>query len=511
MKRPALPPLPPQRPNERPTERPSSGSKADQKGRPPSPSVRPSNPSRPFDLKRPEGRNPPVSTPSGGRPFTRPSSPERPSVERPTSAPNKGDGDSIRDPLGDDFGRKPTARPRPGSGDRPSIISDLNKSDRRDRSRRDLISTDSNPISPKLNGDRIGGVKMKPAKAESVVVSGSTTIVNDNSVNYITNITYKNASWGGHHHKKHWSKPWHGGWCAPVWGPGACWNGWDHDGFSFGLGFGSGGFSFSLFYSNWGAPLHSSYCDPWWDGWCGSVVVHCPPRYRWCRPCWSPCGSWYTNYVTYRHVPASWCTPVYAWTPTCAVPAVTTINNNYYYDTTPAVTSTVYVDPQPATTVVTSLPPTSTAEVEAWDLLSNGFPRSSADSFAQLHDANPNNSRALVGYAISLAMLEDIGGASTVMRQALAEDPSLVAVLPLSQQLVERVRLLENSAEVAARQNSMARDALFLLGSWRAMQGRFTEAHLALLNAQASGEDSLAAARLRSWLEGRMTSMTPRT
>jgi hypothetical protein len=50
----------------------------------------------------------------------------------------------------------------------------------------------------------------------------------------------------------------------------------------------------------------------------------------------------------------------------------------------------------------------------------------------------------------------------------------------------------------------MSRDALVLLGVWRSMQGRFTEAHLAVLSAQQAGEQSLGAARLRSWLEGRM-------
>ncbi len=325
---------------------------------------------------------------------------------------------------------------------------------------------------------------------------------NGGSVNYITNITYANNSWGHHgdHHgydDHHWGHRWH----APLYGSYSCWNGWDHDGFSFGVGFGHGGFSFGLFYSSWGSPLCSSWNDPWWDGYCGSVVVNCPPRYRWCRPCWSPCGTWYSNYIVYREVPASWCTPVYAWTPTYAVPSVTTINN--YYGSTPAVTSAVYT--QPATSVPTALPASSPAEAEAWDLLSNGFPRSSADTFARLHDADPGNTRSLMGYALSLAMLEDISGSASVMRQALSTDPSLVATVPLSEQLVDRVRLLEQTAEVASRQTATSRDALFLLGSWRAMQGRFTEAHLAILNAQQAGEQSLAAARLRSWLEGRLT------
>ena len=101
-------------------------------------------------------------------------------------------------------------------------------------------------------------------------------------------------------------------------------------------------------------------------------------------------------------------------------------------------------------------------------------------------------------------MLDDMAGASSVMRQALATDPGIVSALPLGQQLVDRIRLLEQSAEVASRQAAMSRDALVLLGVWRSMQGRFTEAHLAVLSAQQAGEQSLGAARLRSWLEGRM-------
>lgn len=472
--------------------------------------------------------------PTVGRPFSRPTIKE--SIER-----------SRPDSIGEtDAQRRTRFRPLPtDKGDdavkgrgRPEIVGSLGpdlgssadgvdapQRDRALRRRQQVEAMKADAINSKINGTNVAGVEyttIKSAGAPFVGKSGgiansfdgggpnssmtpaqaaSTTIINDNSVNYITNITYKQNSWGGYNKPHHWNH----GWCAPVWGPGSCWNGWDHDGFSFGLGFGGGGFSFSLFYSNGCHPLKTSWCDPWWDGWCNSVVVHCPPRYRWCKPCWSPCGAWYTNYVVYRHVPASWCTPVYAWTPTVAVPAVTTINNNYYYGSTPSVTSTVYVDPQPVTTQVSSLPATSSAEVEAWDLLSNGFPRSSADTFARLHDDNPANSRALVGYAISLAMLEDIPGSATVIRQAIGTDSGLLAAIPMSQQLMERVRLLESSAEVASRQAGMARDSLLLLGAWRAMQGRYTEAHLAILNAQQSGEDSLAAARLRSWLEYRMT------
>lgn len=528
--RPSLPPVPPatgpSRPSVKPgVSNPSSGNGVPSVERPARPSTSTERPSRERlpDVRRPEGRSPGVRTEPVGRPFTRPAAPP---------SPANGAGGSLPNPLQDDFGAPKGSKggkPTVGTGTsqpegRPSIVADLDRDrgDREDRMRRfrahrDLLTDDSGALDGKLTGGSIGGVKVKPAgmgpsmkpqsSVDVVTSGGGTTIINDNSVNYITNVTYKNNSWGGHHDGWHddWHGGWHKPWCGPVWGPGACWTGWDHDGFSLGLGFGSGGFSFSLFYSSWGTPMHTSWCDPWWDGWCGSVVVNCPPRYHWCRPCWSPCGAWYTNYVVYRGVPASWCTPVYAWTPTVAVPAVTTINNNYYYDTTPAVTSTVYVDPQPVTTVVTSAPVQTTAEVEAWDLLSNGFPRSSADSFAQLHDANPSNVRSLVGYGVALAMLEDIGGSATVMRQALSVDPGLVGTIPLSQQLVERIRLLESSAEVASRQSSMARDGLFLLGSWRAMQGRYTEAHLAILSAQQAGEDSLAAARLRSWLEARMT------
>jgi hypothetical protein len=356
---------------------------------------------------------------------------------------------------------------------------------------------------PKTNsivGSKLSGVDLAPS--DTVIVndaSGNTTIINNNTTNYVTNVTYANDSWC------HPDYVYSSSWCKPLCGPKACWDGWYSDGFSIGIGFGSGGFSFGLFYSDWGSPLCSSWNDPWWDGWCSQVVVHCPPRYRWAKPCWSPCGPWYTNYIVYRDVPATWCTPVYAWTPTVAVPSVTTVNN-YYYDTgapTTVVSSTTTFT-QPVTTLPTALPPSSPAEAEAWDLLSNGFARSSADSFAQLHDAAPANTRALVGYAISLAMLDDMAGASSVMRQALATDPGVVSALPLGQQLLDRVRLLEQSAEVASRQAAMSRDALVLLGVWRSMQGRFTEAHLAVLSAQQAGEQSLGAARLRSWLEGRM-------
>jgi hypothetical protein len=442
-----------------------------------------------------------------GRPFTRPDMPPRSNTE---STVKPGSVDASGGPAKGSLGTK-TERPRPGTTEKPTLVAGLDKDRRRafwnGQQGSDVISKVQ---TGSTSGDSIQGVKLtsieksssKKGSKEYAKQYSQKTVINDNSVNYITNITYKNSSWGGHHHGH---KPWHSSWCAPVYGPKACWNGWSHDGFSFGLGFGSGNFSFSLFYSNWGTPLHSSWCDPWWDGWCGSVVVHCPPRYRWCKPCWSPCGAWYTNYVVYRSVPASWCTPVYAWTPTVAVPAVTTINNNYYYDSTPAVSSTVYVDQPPVTTLPSALPPTTNAELDAWDLLGNGFPRSSAETFAELHDANPGNTRALVGYGLALAMLEDLNGAATVMRQAVDDDANIFAVLPLSQQLVERVRLLEQSSEVASRQASMARDGLFLLSASRAMQARYTEAHLAVLNAQAAGDDSLAAVRLRTWLESRMT------
>lgn len=480
--RPTRPIEPPTRDRDRTPERISEPDRDRDRGRTPDRVREPARPERPAvtPAVRPAVERTPV-----GRPFTRPAA-EVASRSAPGSAvPSAVTSAGAIDPL------------------------EAKKIRMRNRANPDFeypasLAGETFGKAPKTNsivGSKLSGVDLAPS--DTVIVndaSGNTTIINNNTTNYVTNVTYANDSWC---HPDYVYSP---SWCKPLCGPKACWDGWYSDGFSIGIGFGSGGFSFGLFYSDWGSPLCSSWNDPWWDGWCSQVVVHCPPRYRWAKPCWSPCGPWYTNYIVYREVPATWCTPVYAWTPTVAVPSVTTVNN-YYYDTgsptTVVSSSTTFT--QPVTTLPTTLPPAgSPAEAEAWDLLSNGFARSSADSFAQLHDAAPSNTRALVGYAISLAMLDDMAGASSVMRQALATDPGIVSALPLGQQLVDRIRLLEQSAEVASRQAAMSRDALVLLGVWRSMQGRFTEAHLAVLSAQQAGEQSLGAARLRSWLEGRM-------
>ncbi len=388
--------------------------------------------------------------------------------------------------------------------------------------RRDLLDGNASRPGTKVVHNIVGGVRMTPGTSDAqsggqlggrqlggplsgvngtgvngsaTVVNNSraTTIINNNStVNYVTNVSASNSSWAPN------------SWYPPVYGYNSCWNSWgSSSGFSFGLGFGSGAFSFGLYYSSYNTPLCASYCNPWWNGYCGYVSVYRPPSWGWSRPCWSPTGVWYSNYFVYSGVPAAWCTPVYAYTPVVALPSVAYVDSYY---TTPAV---VYVDTPVAAPTSTPSPAATaaftTGESQAWELLSTGFPRSAADLFAQSHDENLANPRPLVGYAMALATLEDLAAAATVMRQALAIDPGALASFPVPAELGERLRLLEQTSEIASRQASTATDALFLLASWRAIQNKYTEAHFAILSAQGAGEQSLAAARLRSWLEARMT------
>lgn len=362
-----------------------------------------------------------------------------------------------------------------------------------------------------MTGDRLGSVRLAPSRDVSVnngigrsdlsgARGGGGTVVNNygsDTVNYVTNVTYANDCW---------NSP---GWCSPVYGPGSCWQSWDcDDNFSFSIGFGTGGFSFGLFYGSCNAPLSWNWCNPWWCGWSTYTYYGCGPSWGWCNPCWSPCGGpWWSNYTCYSYYP-SWCVPVYAYTPAYAIPTYSYVDY-YYYDSLPATfTSTeVLYASSPPSVVTVAPPPTvamSAAESEAWDLLSNGFPRSAGDTFARLHDLDPRNARALTGYAISLAMLDDIPAAAAVMRDAIAVDVGIVATMPLGPSLTERVRLLEKSAEIASRQSNEAADALLLLGVWRTAQGRFTEAHFAIVVAQQQGDASLATATLKAYLEARM-------
>lgn len=370
------------------------------------------------------------------------------------------------------------------------------------------------PVAGSITGEKLGNVNLAPSRGGyprngtgaggPIVGNGNTTIINnnnnyynDNSVNYITNVNNSNNCWN-----PGWS-------CAPVWGPNACWQSWNcNSGFSFGIGFGSGSFSFGLFYGSCNTPLCSNWCDPWWNGWSTFVSVGCAPSWNWCRPCWAPCGGpWWTNYC-YTSTP-TWCVPVYSYTPAWVVPSVAIVD--YSYEPAPTI---VYVDNDPPPSVVTYAPPPTVvvaapaamtaAETEAWDLLANGFPRSAAESFARLHDQNAANARALAGYGVSLAMLDDIPAASSVMRDAVAMDVGVLATLPLGPKLSERMQLLVASAEVASRQAAIANDSLFLLAAWRTALGRVTEAHYAITVAQQQGDTSLAAARLRAYLDARV-------
>lgn len=371
---------------------------------------------------------------------------------------------------------------------------------------RDIISTNGSGVAKSnITSKNLGGVSLQPTQATGTfntrVVNNRTVINNNTTVNYITNVGYANNCWNG---------GWNGGWgCRPVYGPGSCWSTCGgSSGWSFGVGFGTGAFSFGFFYGANNAPLCSSWCNPWWDGWSGFVSVGCWPSWGWCRPCWSPCGGpWWSNYVVYTGYP-TWCVPVYSYTPICAVPSVSYVN--YYVDdpapavavtTAPAIAS---APPSVITGVPSAAVATSAAESEAWDLLSNGFPRSAGESFARLNDADPGNVRALAGYGIALAMLDDIPAAATVLRNVAAADPNAIAMLPIGPSLRQRIELLENSAEVASRQASTARDALFVLATWRTALGQYSEAHFALVIAQQQGDSSAGAAALRGWLDTRL-------
>src|SRR5262249_24354533 len=148
----------------------------------------------------------------------------------------------------------------------------------------------------------------------------------------------------------------------------------------------------------------------------------------------------------------------YAYTPVYAVPTTyvdySYDNTLYSYDpnryamTPPSVISA----PLPPTPLPTPAPTValSSNEIERWDMLSNGFPRSAAERFSQVHDVEDFNVRALTGYSVSLAMLEDIPAAASVMREAVAMDPSVVVSFPMATTLRDRMKLLEQSASVAS-------------------------------------------------------------
>lgn len=377
------------------------------------------------------------------------------------------------------------------------------------------------PVDGYLKGDSLGGVRMTPPNAISdypapggsglagggdrAFVGGNTTIINNSTinnsstVNYINNVGYSNACWN-----PGWSS-----WCPPVWGPSSCWQSWNcSSGFNVGIGFGSGGWSFGLFYGSCNQPFVSSWCNPWWSGWSGFVSVGWTPSWRWSSTCWSPWGGpWWSGFACTPAFPA-FAAPVFAYTPVWVEPATTVVTvpvatwstpvTTVIYDSPPAVASAPLAAPSPSAAQL------AVAEVQAWDLLASGFPRSAAATFADVHGANPNAPRPMVGYAIALAMLEDLPAAAGVLREAVTRDPSVLATLPLGPSLGERLALLERSAEAAARQAASARDALFLLGSIRVMLGRPADANLALIAAQQQGDTSLAASQLRAWLLSRM-------
>ena len=138
----------------------------------------------------------------------------------------------------------------------------------------------------------VGGVPISladPLRAPSAASSGSASSRSEPAAAaytaYVTGVAHAN----GWHPSSRWSS------CGPahVWQPYVC-----SRGLSISVGFGSG-FSFGFFYGTSCAPLVSSWCNPWWDGYASYWT--CAPRHcgwgdlwwrGWCRPSWSVSHSW---------------------------------------------------------------------------------------------------------------------------------------------------------------------------------------------------------------------------
>ena len=260
-------------------------------------------------------------------------------------------------------------------------------------------------------------------------------------------------------------------------GPCGAWDRYDcNDGFSLAIGFGSG-YSFGFFYGSSGAPLCTSWANPWWEGYASSwscapysysyAYSWRPWRHAWydCGPCpisaWSPCYSY-----------GPWYTPIY----------------------TPVYAPVVY----------TAVQPTLPNPDALWVFMADGYDRDAEDGFAVLEVAYPADARWPIGRAFARALRSDTVGAADIFRRAFAADPSAIRRVSIDPKFLTRLDGLERAVTPAATAATPSMDALLVLAATEAARGDINAAYLDATTAQAEGDRSIGTGQFVDWLRAEL-------
>jgi hypothetical protein len=317
---------------------------------------------------------------------------------------------------------------------------------------------------------------------------GDTIIYNDNRTynRYVTNINYCNGWWP----RSHWSS------CGPcdVWQPYSC-----SSGLSVSLGFGSGGFSFGFFYGSSSAPLCSSWCNPWWDGYatCWSAPVgYSSCGYSYWRTTWcDPCRPWWNAYYSCGPCPLPAWTPCYTYAPVVYTPVV--------YQPVVYAPAPVVVTPAP---VVVTPAPTVPNPSALWTFLAEGYDRDAEDGFAQLAAVEPGRSEWFVGQGFARAFRGETAWGSDILREAFVRDPGSILRTSGDARFVARLDALERSLSPLASSATPSVDALLVIAASQAARGDLSAAYFTATTAQTEGDRSAGTANFVAWLDGELRS-----
>jgi hypothetical protein len=433
--------------------------------RPNKPAVEPNGPRTP-DVRKPEVDRPTV---------------KRPEVQRPDAAkPDRG---------------KPAVSPtEPGPRSRPDVPSTKTPTTRDIVTKRPTIDGGATRTNPDVStrptrfvSDTVGGVRVSNRPVDgsgggNTTINNTTinqTVINNNYNQYINSVSYAN----GWHPNSHWSSA---GPCH-VWQPYTC-----SSGLSVSVGFGSGGFSFGLYFGSSGAPLCSSWYNPWWDGYASCWT--CAPTYSawptpWRSPhwrahwpvwsCWEPYRPWWHHYYPYGPCPQPAFIPCYTYSP--------------------FVCSTVIYAP-PVVVVQPPPPPALPNPNALWTFLAEGYDDDAESGFVVLGANDPNEGTWIVGKAFARAFRGETARASDTLRDAFLRDPAGILSTSADPRFVARLDALERSLAQLAGGPRPSVDALVVIAASQAARGDLSGAYFSATSAQAEGDRTAGTASFVSWL-----------
>ena len=342
-----------------------------------------------------------------------------------------------------------------------------------------------------------GGINVSINNSNVNTTINNTTIVNNNTIynttnnynTYVTNVARANGWW----HNSSWSSA---GPCD-VWQPYVC-----RDGLSISIGFGSGGFSFGLFYSSSSAPLCSSWYNPWWDGY--ATYWTTTPTYVGCTTPWRPYwrrSLWLTSWHYWDACDPWWHGRWYAHPAICA-PAPRPIWTPCF--TYSPVICTTFVPVQTVVVTPVPAPPSLPNPSALWTFLAEGYDRDAEDGFAVLAAADPSERAWFVGQGFARAFRGETAWASDILRQAFLDDPSSVTRTSSDGRFIARLEALERSLEPSTIDPSPNIDALVVTAASAAARGDLNGAYFFATTAQAEGDRSAGTAAFTAWLRAEL-------